>query len=103
MLLKALYLCNDLYYNHRTVKGIVPRGCSNLTKSSKLFLTLWDYLKIEIPKGFWTYTKIDKLERMWKKYEINEMKARSKFFPAERLSLTDKIIRRSINISKAMT
>ena len=56
-----------------------------------------------MPKGFWPYVKIDKLERMWKKYEVNELKDRSKFFPSERLVITNRIIRNTINISKAMT
>ena len=50
------------------MKGITPRFCSNLFKGSKVFKNIWDYLDVEIPKGFWPYIKIDKLERIWKKY-----------------------------------
>ena len=39
---------------------------------------------------------------MWRKFEINELKDRSKFFPAERLIITNKVIYDCVNISKSL-
>jgi hypothetical protein len=103
MMLKALDMCNDLHYNQREVRGIMPRGFYNLFKSRKVFKNIWDDLGVDVPKGFWPYIKIHKLERMWKKYEVNELKNRSKFFPAERLVITNNIIKKVVNINKAQS
>lgn len=57
---------------------------------------------IESPSGFSTYRRTKSNEKLWRKFEINELKDRSKFFPAERLTMTNKVISDNINISKGL-
>ena len=68
MFLKALYECNNLFYNYREMRGLTPRWCSNLFRSKKTLKNIWDHLGIEVPKGFWTYVHSDKYDRLWRKY-----------------------------------
>jgi hypothetical protein len=86
----------------RNPKSIIPRAISNIWTDPMILKNIWNHMKIQEPSGFSTYKKNPKKERMWRKFEINELKDRSKFFPSERLILTNKVIYDCINISKSL-
>ena len=102
MFLRALNICNELYFNYRETRSIIPRTLSNLWTTKTKLRNIWHYMGIESPSGFSTYRRTKSNEKLWRKFEINELKDRSKFFPAERLTMTNKVISDNINISKAL-
>jgi hypothetical protein len=102
MFLKALHMCNDMFYNHREARSIIPRGLSNLWTDKNKLRNIWNHMGIDSPSGFCTYRRTKNNERLWRKFEINELKDRSKFFPSERLIITNKVIYDSLNISKSL-
>jgi hypothetical protein len=59
-------------------------------------------MAITSPSGFCTYRRTKSNEKLWRKFEINELKDRSKFFPSERLLITNKVIYDHINLSKSL-
>ena len=87
------------------MRSIIPRVVSNFCdtedKQNKL-KTIWYHIGISSPSGYFTYERIEKAERLWRKYEVNELKERSKFFPAERLIITNRVITEIINLSSSL-
>lgn len=87
------------------MRSIIPRVVSNFCdtedKQNKL-KTIWYHIGISSPSGYFTYERIEKAERLWRKYEVNELKERSKFFPAERLMITNRVITEIINLSSSL-
>ena len=55
MFLKALSVCNDMYYEHREVRSAVPRVISNLWTDKHKLKNIWDLMEIDKPSGFYTY------------------------------------------------
>lgn len=105
MFLKALHMCNEMYYEHREMRSLMPRILDNFlftTDRETKLRTIWYYINIPNPSGFCQYYKIDKLERLWRKFEINELKERSKFFPSERLIITNRVILEMLNLSSSL-
>ena len=102
MFLKASCTCNELFTNNRKVTGILPRSLMNLWESEFKLKNIWTHLNVKSPSGFHTYVRRPENDKMWRKFEINELKDRSKFFPAERLMITNKVIYNHINISKGL-
>jgi hypothetical protein len=68
MFIKALYICNDMYFNHRENRDILPKMISNFFINKKRLKNIWDYLNIDNPTGFWEYIKTKKTERIWRKF-----------------------------------
>ena len=62
---------------------------------------IWNRMGENTPRGYWPYFYSGKLDRIWKKHEISENKDRSKFTPASRTIIIDRIINSQINISEA--
>lgn len=55
MFLKAIQMCNEMYYEHREMRSAIPRDLSNFcdseNKENKL-KNIWYYLGINQPSGF---------------------------------------------------
>jgi len=60
MFLKALDMCNEMYYEHREVRSMVPRLVSNFCNSDNenKLRTIWYYIGIDSPSGYFTYERI---------------------------------------------
>jgi hypothetical protein len=64
MFLKALNMCNEMYYEHREVRSFIPRIVSNFCNTEECMNKLkniWYYIGIDSPSGFCTYYRIEKL------------------------------------------
>ncbi len=68
MFIKALYICNDMFFKHRQNRGLVPKMVANFFIDKKRLKNIWDYLNIDNPTGFWEYIKTKKTERIWRKF-----------------------------------
>lgn len=102
MFVKSLHTCNSLFREFRATKGVLPPVLENFLVSPCKLKTIWNYMNVENPTGFWSYVKTKKYERIWRKFEINESKDRSKFFPSERLIITNRILSECLNISRCI-
>ena len=71
MFLKALYVCNDLFYNKREVNSSIPRIVGNFFETKFKLKTIWTHLGIKSPSGFHSYVRKEVNEKMWRKFEIN--------------------------------
>lgn len=57
MFLKALDLSNDLFYNYRETRSIIPRAVSNVWTARNKLKNIWFYMNISVPSGFCTYRR----------------------------------------------
>jgi hypothetical protein len=79
---KAISMVNDFFYKNRENRSVIPNLVRNFFISKRKLKNLWDRLDIRQPTGYTEYVKNKSLDRIWRKYEVNERKDRSKFFPA---------------------
>lgn len=57
MFLKALDTANELFYNYRETRSIIPRAVSNLWTTKYKLRNIWYYMAIDTPSGFCTYRR----------------------------------------------
>jgi len=61
MFLKALSMCNNMYYEHREERSVIPRFISNFWTDKLKLKCIWSHLEIDNPSGFSTYYKTEKM------------------------------------------